>query len=249
MKGIILLLVIVGIWLSVSSLLKRRGWTGLKRNLCGGLAAFVGLLVGVSLVADVPVQDNSMPAAPTVKAPSPVEDPVKRAEKKRADERAERDKKLTKLGNDIVTIHHMDLSDPPRVWITVKADGWGEASAFHGFASSAAALLKKADKQGLLEDGRDVVFIMETELVSEDGDGMSKKSRSNILNLVLPTGSRSEFLADTERRGASALLRLAKVEYRGRVGREVVRAFCESPIYQGSSGVSPSATFCRQARS
>ncbi len=248
MKGVLVLLVVVGLWLSVASILKRRGWAGLKRNLCAGLAAFVGLLVGASLVADVPEQGASAPASAAAKASSPVEDPVKTAEKKAADERAERDKRLTKIDKDIVTIHHMDLSDPPKVWITLNADGWGEASAFHSFASSAAELLKKSEKDGLLEAGRDVVFIMNVEVVSEDGDGLSKKSRSNVLNLLLPADSRSEFLQDTERKGASALLRLAKFESRGRVGREIVRAFCDSPIYQGSSGVAPSATFCRQIR-
>lgn len=248
MKGIVVLLVIVGVWLTVSSLLKRRGWTGFKRNLCGGLAAFVGLLVVTPFVVDVPEQGVAAPTVAAVEAQKPVEDAVKSAEKKAADERADRDKKLKKLDKDIVTIHHMDLSDPPKVWITLKADGWGEASAFHGFASGAAALLKKAEKEALLEAGRDVAFIMEVEVVSEDGDGLSKSSRANVLNVVLPAASRSDFLADGERTGASALLRLAKFESRGRVGREVARAFCDSSIYQGSSGVSPSATFCRQVR-
>lgn len=249
MKGVLVLLVVVGIWLSVASLLKRRGWTGIKRNLCAGLAAFVGLLVGASLVADAPDQSASTPTAAVAQKPRPVEDPAKAAEKKAADERADRDNKLKKLDKDIVSIHHMDLADPPRILITLKADGWGEASAFHSFASSAAALLKKSEKEYLLDEGHDVVFIMEVEVVAEDGDGMAKKSRSNILDLHLPAASRSDFLADTERPEASALLRLSKVEYRGRVGRKVVRAFCDSSWHQGASGISPSATFCRQARS
>jgi len=250
MKELVPLLVVVGLWIGTAAILKRRGWGGLKRHACAALGAVFGLVVSASIIADpVPAHSVTTSASASSAVAQRTAAPAKSDAELKAEVRKARDEKLRRLDKKIVAIDYADSADEPTVWITLKEDGWDEASTFYGFAVGASSLLKKAMKDRLVEEGRIVIFILRVDMVSSDGDGMSKTSESNILDLVVPATAVAEFLADSERAAPSALLRLSKVEFRGRTGREVVQAFCKSSRFQGPSGVAPSATFCRQSPS
>ncbi len=251
MKELVPLLAVVGLWFVIATILKRRGWGGVKRNACAGLGAFVGLVVSASIIADPAPVSRSTAVAPAndVGAHKIVASAKSDAELK-AEARKARDEKLRRLDKNIVSIDYMESTDAPKVWITLKQDGWNEASTFYGFAVGASSLLKRAVKGNLIEEGRTVVFILRVDMIANDGDGMTKTSQSNILDLVVPANSIAEFVEDSERTSPSALLRLSHVDFRGRrAGREVVSAFCASSRYQGPAGLAPSATFCRQSPS
>lgn len=248
MKEWVPLLVLVALWFSIAWMLKRRGWSGLRRHACAGVTALFGLVLTTSIImGPLPGSDGKtglgVKGAVAQDAGASEKDDIEQ----KAEARKSRDAKLMRLDKKIVAIEHMDLSEPPRVWITLKENGWDEASTFYGFSVDASTLLKKAMKANLIEEGRDVAFILQVDMVASDGDGMSETSQSTILNLIVPATSIADFLADSERSAPSNLLRLSKVEFRRRAGKDVVRAFCASSRFQGPSGVAPSATFCRQS--
>jgi hypothetical protein len=251
MKGLVILMVLIGVWAAVATLLRRKGWTAIKRHVGAGLCGFFAMLLVTGAIMDPPDRKPPVPApaAASSKASeieTPAADTADTAEAAGADGKST-DTKIQKLADDIVAVDHMDHATPPKLVITLKKSGWDEKQTFYAFVGDASQIVAKATDKKLTANGVDFVFILRVAVSSVDGDGAKKTSDQNILQILVPAADVPAILADKDRPAESALLRRAQVEFNGRIGRDMVTDFCTAELYQGRSGVSPSKTFCQSA--
>jgi hypothetical protein len=213
------------VWAGIVHLGKKQNWSGRKRHWMGFLAAL--LVAGAIGSAFAPVDQT---APPTSTAQS----------HEAAQPQGAADKALKKLDARIVSVDHMPMATPPRLVLTLKGDGWDEAAVFQNFAIDARRLLTKMGEQKLLPTGEDITFILRVEIIGGDGQSGEK----NIVHLTIPARVAAQIAVTDNKNAASELLRHAHAEFNGRMGREVVTAFCNS---DRSQMVVPAATFCMQA--
>lgn len=242
MNGVVVLVALIGGWVIAVNVLKRRGWSGFRRHLAGGSCGFVAVMLVGGLMSD-PDEKRGGEAKAVEATPANVKEPEVESPERR---REQSDARIRKLSRDIVAIKHLDEAKPPKLSMTLKVSGWDEASAFHSFAASAASILSKAGTEPLAEEGADILFVLQTEVVTTDGDGATKKSDAPVMALLVSSADVPAIIADKERPPASALLRQSKPLFNSRIGKEAAQAFCDSSRFQGPSGIAPSSTFCKK---
>ncbi|MCD7096968.1 hypothetical protein [Stenotrophomonas sp. MMGLT7] len=231
MEGFFGLAAFVFAWVVMAHLGKKKNWGGLKWHGLGFVAALVALgIVGAVLA---PPSNPAQPT-PATQATDEAADPVD-VRPQGAD-----DKALKKLDDRLVSVDHMPMATPPRLVLTLKGDGWDEAAVFQNFAMDARRLLTKMGERKLLPADEDITFILRVGTVGGDG----RDAEQNIVHLTLPATAATQVAGTDNKNAESELLRHARAEFNGRMGREVVTAFCNS---DRSQMVVPAATFCQQA--
>ncbi|GEM_PF-1648873 len=246
MEGMVVLAVLIGVWASVAVVLRRKGWSAVKRHAGGGLCGIVAMILATAAMME-PSERGTVGAATAASSAldrkagglSEAEIHVK--------SRKSTDQKIRKLSRDIVEVHHMDHAATPKLVITLKKSGWDEKATFYDFVEDAGKIVATSIDQRLKGEGSDFVFILRVELLSNDGDGASRSSEKNILQILVPGAEVASVLADKERTPESALLLRSKVKFNGRTGRDMFTEFCGSKLYQGPSGLAPSMTFCQHS--
>lgn len=187
----------------------------------------------VTTLAACGIQSPPQPAGNAASAPEVANSaPADQAEKAT-------DEAIKEIHRAITSVDHQPFADPPRLALTMKGSGWDAAGIFYGFATDARSVLEKLSKSNMLPVGEDVMFILRV----EDTTGEWR----NVLHLLVPRAAIEGLAAAQWQNADNALLLHAQVDYNGRMGREVVGAFCSSDKYQGATGLMSAPAFCDRA--
>jgi len=151
----------------------------------------------------------------------------------------DRDAAIARIHPSIGEVAWQPYAAPPRLVLTLDGSGWDEAHVFYGFAIDASSALAKLEKKKLRPTDHDVTFMLRVK-------GADSKNR-NVLHLRIPGSAAAGSQQANASGDARALLQQSTVEFNGRMGRDLVRAFCSSSKYQGPNGVQSVPDFCRRA--